>query len=329
MKIKNIIKSGFIFCSMLSFAACNQNIEYISSYYAEGLDSFIYADNNKVIDLANNKQDFILFLYSDCGCGGNTDSVIATFQTFIKETNLVIYAIGASEYKKIPLSLESTFPLYPTSAEKEINDIPLLYFYNDGKLSQTKTYTPDFKSVDKIKNIIFNVVLKNGYYLLNKYEKYTYETYDFYTFNYQNTELLDEKIQSEKVNDLYTWYKCGDCHSLKKYLKNTLNNNWNKLYLFEVDYFRNSDNKETLWDDEINGFPYKYEFSSYRGGKVPAIVSYENGNKIDYIIYHNDVINNNVVQESFFEELIGNSYSEEELETIHQEKIKNYIENME
>ena len=79
---------------------------------------------------------------------------------------------------------------------------------------------------------------------------------------------------------------------------------------------RNNDNKEPLWDDEINGFPYKYEFSSYRGGKVPAIVSYENGNKVDYIIYHNDVINNNVVQESFFEELIGNSYSEEELEQI-------------
>ena len=47
------------------------------------------------------------------------------------------------------------------------------------------------------------------------------------------------------------------------------------------------------------------------------------------IVYHNDIVVNNVIQESFFKELIGKTLSEEEQENYHKDKVLEYLNSME
>lgn len=328
MKFRKSILFVSLLTSTLFTTSCNKKYEKLSSYYHNEISSFIYVDNNELLNLANNKQDFILFLWSDCGCGGPTDSVIQTFNSYIKDTKLIIYAISSTDYQKLPISKSENFPLYPTGIEAS-EKIPSLYFYNDGVLQKQYTYNSDFKSIDGINNIINDNVQKNGLKSLNTLIEYSYDTYTFNKFDYSSTTYLDENINSKNISICYSWNECGDCNSLKKILKSYFENNDKALYYFEVEYFRNQNNKETLWDDENNGFPYLYGFSSYRGGKVPTIVSYANGKVKDMIVYHNDIVVNNVIQESFFKELIGKTLSEEEQENYHKDKVLEYLNSME
>ena len=87
------------------------------------------------------------------------------------------------------------------------------------------------------------------------------------------------------------------------------------LYEYEVDYIRSKRNEDGSFNlDEFISFANEKEFSSYRGGKVPTIVTYENGKKIDMIVFSNDVIeekdNGYYVKESFFDSLVNKQNSD-------------------
>ena len=83
--------------------------------------------------------------------------------------------------------------------------------------------------------------------------------------------------------------------------------------------------KKENWDNWIN-FATKYGFVSYRDGKVPVLINYESGNATDLLVYHNDVIKDGVVEVSFFDDLIGQSLSDNELIKIHNERTIEFLD---
>ena len=78
------------------------------------------------------------------------------------------------------------------------------------------------------------------------------------------------------------------------------------------------------WDNWIN-FTSKYGFNEYRNGRVPALIYYENGEVKDYLIYRNDVVEENLITQSFYEELIGQSKTDEELMSYHNQKALEFL----
>lgn len=303
-----------------------ENNHKILSYFHEDLTSLIYVNQNEVKTLASNQEDFILFVFSDCGCGGHGDSVFSTLKTYISETHRLIYAIGDTDYKKLDVTLSDTFPLYPTNQMDEINKIPAFYFYHGGKLTYERYYEESLLTVKGITSLMNDYMTPYGMNIINDIVPYTFKGYDFFKFNEETTTKLDQKIQGNNTI-YYSWKQCGDCRSLKGILRDYYLDHNTLLYMYEVDYFRNSDNKETLWDNE-EGFPYQYQFANYRGGKVPSLVTYENGLKKDMIVYHNDVVNDGTIETSFFNELVGQKLSAEEQENYHKEKVLEYLSSL-
>lgn len=324
------MKKSIIFTipCLIFFSSCSNESENekILSYFHEDLTSFVYTNDQELKLLSTNKEDFILFVFSDCGCGGHTDSVFTTMQKYISETHRLIYAIGDTDYKQLPISLSETFPLYPQNATEEIETMPALYFYKNGQRIFSQNYNESMLQLDTLSTIIENKTTPHGLYLLNDLDSYTYKGYDFFKIKENSTSLLDEKISQNECSILYSWKSCGDCYSLKQILSSYYLEQQTKLYFFEVNYYRNGENKATLWD---NGFPVKYQFSDYRGGKVPSIVHYKDSQRISFLVYHNDVVTDGIVTESFFEELIGSQKTEEEREQYHQEKVVEYLKDLE
>lgn len=321
---KKVISSLFFFCSLISFSSCNSKENHkILSCYHDNIDSFIYVDENELQDLHKTNEDFILFVYSDCGCGGHTDDVIKAFQEYIKNYKQIIYAIGEDDYLKLPISLDKYFPKYPSSIKETSKIMPSLYFYNDGELINKVTYSEKFKKTNEIKKILNKYSTSNGIWYLNDLVEISHKDVLFYKFDLQTTILLDNSI-TNNISVLFTWKSCSDCLSFKTYLNDLYQEFEKKLYVFEVDYFRNSSNKQAFWDEK-GGFPDKYQFSSYRGGKVPVIVTYSNGEKQSMCVYRNDVIEDGIIKESFYEELVSKALTQDEIDKFESEKMLNYI----
>ncbi len=312
------------------FYSCSSespNDSKIIPIFNEQINSLVYVDNNDLIEMSKNNQDYILLLFSDCGCGGNQDSVLSTFTEYVKETKMIINVIPSSIYKKLPISLEDTYPLYPENALDELDQIPALMFYKDGKLIKKIKYTDEFKSKEKINKIIYQNVIQNGLYSLNNYLEYEYsKSYKFVRIDEANVNLLDEKIKGT-ASVYYTWKQCGDCFKFKHVLQDYLIEKPLPLYVFEVNHFRCQQNKQELWEKE-NSFPYKYQFNEYREGKLPSVVTYANSEKMSYIVPFNDVIIDNVITESFFDELVGKNITEQELYNYHIKYLYEYFDSL-
>lgn len=320
-----IIKNVFLFASMLTFSACSSsNKEKILSTYHENINSFIYVDETEVQEMQKNSLDYILFVYSDCGCSTSTENIIATFQEYIERTNLIIYAIGEDDYVELPTSLSQYFPIYP-DLNQATKEMPSLYFYKKGNLIHQVKNNDDFLKVDKIQKIMDKYTYQNGMYSLNAITSYTHKDINFYKFDYEDTTLLNDVVSIDNSTVLYTWDQCGDCLAFKDVLRELYKNTYKtKLYSFEVSYFRNSTNKETLWDAS-DGFPYKYDFSSYLNGKVPTLITYKDGKKKDMYVFRNDIIENNIITTSFYEELIYKTMTQEEIDEYESQQILAYL----
>ena len=78
------------------------------------------------------------------------------------------------------------------------------------------------------------------------------------------------------------------------------------------------------WENWVN-FTRKYGFNEYRYGRFPALIYYEAGEVKDYIIYRNDVIEENIITQSFYDELIGQSKTDEELLSYHNQKALEFL----
>ena len=298
--------------------------EMLFSYFQEKLDTLVYVDSSELMTLHNNEEDFILFLFSDCGCSDQNDNALATIKSYVNKTHRLIYTIANSDYQKLEIKYQDTFPIYPSDSYEELHTIPALFFYKHGQLIKKQYYDDFMLKVDSLGDFINKYANENGVNLINDVTPYSYKGYYFVKFKEETTTLLNDKIKGHNTI-YYSWKECLDCFSFKNILCDYYKENNLKLYMYEVHHFRNSENKETLWDDEENGFPYKYQFASYRGGKVPALVTYDNSKKENMLIYHNDVIENGVITESFFSELIGKTLSEEEREEFHKNKVLEYL----
>ncbi len=309
-------------CSLTFFSCSQKKNEKILKTYHEQIDSFIYADDKELIDLHNNSQDFILFLYSDCGCGGNSEIAISSFKDYIKENKTIIYATGEEDYLNLPLSLSDVFPKYPSEIKEKAKKIPSLYFYKDGNLIKSVSYSSKFNSSVDIAKIIDQYTYSNGKYCLNDLSEFKHKDEIFYKFDYENTIYLNSTINTKNACIYFYWKACSDCFSFKTYERKLFENYDSKLYYFDVNYFIT--NRDEHWYKE-NSFPFKYQFSEYRGGKVPSIVNFVSGKKESFIVYHNDVKVDNVITESFFEELISQNLSEKEINDYEGNKVIEYI----
>ena len=111
-------------------------------------------------------------------------------------------------------------------------------------------------------------------------------------------------------------------------------NSQNKIYSFEVSYFRDDYSNSP---DLYNQFTLKYQFDNYRGGKVPSIVTYENNKKVNMHVYFNDEFEKQeddsyIIKNSYIPELINTTYSSgkemyNKLVKIHKEKAIEYLDN--
>ncbi len=324
MRKKAALLSILLFSSFSFLIGCKNNkVEKILLDKHYNIDSMIYIDNNDLLSMHNKNQDFVLFVYSDCGCGGHTDLVISSLQEYIKESNSLIYSIESKDYKKLPISLEKDFPLWPSDLIEETKVLPWLNFYKDGKLTKKVNYEQKMETIDGLNNIISKYAYTNGKVCLNTISPYTHINFNFYKFDFSSTSLLDEVIKENPIIE-YTWKECSDCFAFKKYERELFENFDKKLYYFEVDYFRCNENKDELWE-QTNAFPYKYQFASYRGGKVPCFINYINGIKDEMSIFRNDVIKNGIIEESFYEELINKKMDRDELDKFESSKVLNHI----
>lgn len=325
MKKLLLLTLPFIFLS----TSCEKKDDFpkIFSYYQEKLETPVYIDNNELMTLYENSEDFILYLFSDCGCSQNSDTVLSTLKSYIKTSHRLIYAIGNTDYQKLEIKYQDNFPLYPSLSYEELEKIPALYFYKQGKLVKEQYFSQFMLDKDSLGSYIEDHSITYGVNVANDVTPYSYKGYYFVKMNEEGTTLLNGKVEGNSTI-LFSWKECNDCFSLKSILSEYLMETEIKLYIYEVHHFRNGENKSTLWDDKENGFPYKYQFDSYRGGKVPSFVTYSNKKKVNMLVYHNDVVENGVVKESFFEELIGKKLSEEEREEYHKNKVIEYLNDL-
>lgn len=272
-------------------------------------------DANKLKELVINEESFILAILLN-GC-----SACATFKEnvaneYIEETSATIYSIDS-----LLLDQSESYNNKPT-----YKVAPSILIYKNGKMVDSTSYSSDnkvFKELDAFKDFI-----------------------DQYTIEPRLIELsenkADEKLSNKESFVLYVgWYRCGDCQILnEKVVTNYLMENDKKVYYLESDKYRSVKpteepilSKEPTedellakenWDNWIN-FTSKYGFNEYRNGRVPALIYYENGEVKDYLIYRNDVVEENLITQSFYEELIGQSKTDEELMSYHNQKALEFL----
>lgn len=318
-KNKLLINLFSISLLTLSLCSCSKNDNRILSRRIKGIDSFIYISDQELLDLLKHKQDFILVVGED-GCS-SCEYIKTPFYSYIKKYESIVYWIE--------------YPLYQKACDKKE------YNLNTNVLSSTVLIFDDgiekihidydssiYFSKDKLDYTLSKYISPKGVYDINDYESYKYnEEVVMYKQDLETRDKLNQLIkQGKKVNILYSWKDCGDCKEFKNLFLNDFMKNHNiELYEYEVDSIRSKRKEDGSYDlDEFTVFATEMEFSSYRGGKVPTIVTYENGKKTDMIVYSNDVIeekdNKYVVTTSFHQSLINKESNDKQ--TLHNELIK-------
>ena len=285
--------------SLLTFSSCsNKSSIHLEQSYK--VDSFIYIDSNELLNVISSKKDFALMLGLK-GCE-SCERVKPIIKEYIKDNNTPFYWIETSEYKKCvsllqddkdyslkPANYSATLVLFDEG--KDIHHIN----YNDKLYSTVSNFT---------KELTKRGVSISGYTMINDFEKIKYMNEEdvMYKKNLSSANNLKELVNNKsKVTILYSWFECPDCILLNDYLDPYMENNKNNLYVFEVSSLREDDQE---WDN----FKKEFEFDSYREGRVPSFVTYENGKKIDMCVFVNDVIEEQngkyVITESFYKDKI-------------------------
>lgn len=328
MKLNKLLVFPLILTLFGTSCSNHKNI-YIDQ--KENIDSFVYVDNSGLTSLINNKQDFVLVV-GENGCS-TCEIIKPVLIDYIKKYEYIIYWIENNIYQKVvdkfvdsdEYSLKANIMsasiiLFDNGITKEVIEYDENLYYSDSKLELT----------------LENKINKSNIYSLNTLEKFQYsKAYSMYRYDYSSTTDLDNKIKEDKSSILYSWGPCPDCMRIKDEVLNEYMPSSNKkIYSFEVSHFRNdySTNPE-LFDE----FASKYQFNDYRGGKVPSIVTYNNGSKVNMHVYFNDEFEKQndgsyLIKNSYIPELINTSYSSgenmyKELMKIHKEKTIEYLDN--
>lgn len=314
--MKKIIKIFLSIILLFSISSCdNKKKEKFMIKANEEITELILLSSEELKEKIQWEDSFILLvLISSCSsCELFKQNVI---NPYLANSKATLYNISLFE-----LDTSENFENKPKCKVS-----PSLVIYNKGKIVKTYDYTNNpevFKELNTFEKEIYNYCV----------EPRLIET---------SEELLDVKISNNETFMLYIgWNKCGDCALLSSEILDTyLLENEVKMYYLESDKYRSvkpsqepilSDNptqEELLekqnWDNWIN-FASKYGFVSYRNGKVPVLIYYEAGQIKEFLVYHNDVIENNVVTESFFVDLIGKNVDDSQLISIHNEKTIDFL----
>ena len=328
MKLKKLL----IFPLLITlFGSSCSNKEKIIIEQKENIDSFVYVDDQELSTLITNKQDFVLVV-GENGCF-TCNLIKPIIVEYIKKYDYIIYWVENHNYKNVVDKfsnsddqklkadiMSATILLFDEGITKEVIEYDDNLYYSDAQFELT----------------LENKIKGSNIYSLNKIKSFTYSSnFSMYKFDYSDTEELDNKINSlDKSLVLYSWGPCPDCMRVKDdILDDYMTNKNRKLYTFEVSYFRNDYKNNPKPFDE---FADKYQFSSYRGGKVPSIVNYQNGEKLNMHVYFNDEYQKNEddsysIINSFNPALINTSYQNgkkmiEELREIHKNALITYLD---
>jgi thioredoxin-related protein len=252
-------------------------------------------------------DDFVLYIYTP-GCTGCASFKSIALKPFIKETSAVIYSVTNTLAKK-----------YVSLSNKDAS--PVLVVYKNGKkVAKTGAlYDEDtFASKEGLKSYL------DKYVVISKMQ-------------YISSNDLDALIASNKEVIVYfSWNACGDCAAFKENFLNDylLNNKSSKVfYMLETDEWRSQkqDHPE-IWAE----FTKKYELDSYQGGRIPSLVYYNEGSKVDMAVYLNDVMSMDEegikITGSYYEDapFINKTYKtyeayKEDVLDFHNQKIDDFL----
>lgn len=317
--MKKIIKFIFACLLLISVSSCNNEKFLLKGNISN--ETLVKVDSYTLQGMIENEESFVLVvLLKTCStCESFKENIL---NPYIKETHATIYSIdlieleGFENYKNKPY----------------VKEAPTLLIYNKGKVKDTLKYDEsikEFKDLGKFKDYMNSFIIE---------PKMIEVSEDF----------LDNAITNKETFILYIgWNKCGDCKLLEERVINSFlldkETNTNFYYLESDKYrslkpktkpeFKDDFTEEELinynkdlenWNNWIN-FASKYNFESFRDGRVPTIQYYENGIMEEWIVYNNDLYENDVVVDSFFDELDGKTLSKEELLEIHDKKALEFL----
>ena len=314
--MKRIKKFLMVLLMLFSMSSCNKPVsdKFMLKANIEN-QTLIQLENNSLKEKIINEESFVLVILLN-GCSSCLSFKENVINPFINETKSTIYSIDS-----LLLDQSEQYENKPT-----YKVAPSILIYKKGKLENIKAYKADDKTFSD----------------LDSFKEYLYT----YTIQPKMIELSEQFTDSKIANNdsfiLYVgWYRCGDCISLNdEVITSYLKEKDITIYYLESDKYRsvkpleepilstNPTDEEIIakqnWDNWIN-FTSKYGFNTYRNGRVPSLIYFENGIAKEFIVYRNDVVVENVVVDSYYSELIGTNKSSEELTQYHNQKVIEFL----
>ena len=286
------MKKGLIIFSLLvsifSFSSCSSNKTKIYLEQSNKVDSFIKLESQSLVQLINQNKDFVLTIGS-YGCE-SCEVIKPVIINYIQENKTPFYWIENKDYNQA-VELLKDDPTY--AIRGNIYSASLLLFDNGKDIKYINYDIKMYSSNNAFNNKMKNYLDKSGIYNINDYEQTYYLDnstimYEKKGSNQMSSNNLDELIASnEKVTIVYSWEICPDCVLLyNDFLKEYMEiNNSKKIYIYDVSAI-----KESSELDAWTNFVTKYSLPSYKGGKVPSIVTYQNNEVVDSCVFVNDTI---------------------------------------
>ena len=327
MKFKKLLIFPLIL-TLFGTSCSNKNKIIIEQ--KENIDSFVYLNNDELTSLIKNKQDFVLVV-GENGCL-TCETIKPVIIDYIKKYEYVIYWIENNIYQTV---VDKFVTSEDQALKANIMSASILLF-NDGVTKEVIEYNENlYFSENKFELTLEDKITGSHLYSLNTLDTFEYsKKTTMYKMNLESTTDLDNKIASkEDVLVLFSWAPCPDCSRIKQDVLNEyMTNKDKKLYIFEVAHYRQDlTNNPELYEQ----FATKYQFDSYRGGKVPTIAKYNESKLVNMHVYFNDEFEKQedgsyLIKNSFIPRLINSSYQNgskmiEELKQIHKEETIAYL----
>ena len=328
MKFKKLLIFPLIL-TLFGTSCSNKNKIIIEQ--KENIDSFVYLNNDELTSLIKNKQDFVLVV-GENGCL-TCETIKPVIIDYIKKYEYVIYWIENNIYQTV---VDKFVTSEDQALKANIMSASILLF-NDGVTKEVIEYNENlYFSENKFELTLEDKITGSHLYSLNTLDTFEYsKKTTMYKMNLESTTDLDNKIASkEDVLVLFSWAPCPDCSRIKQDVLNEyMANKDKKLYIFEVAHYRQDlTNNPELYEQ----FATKYQFDSYRGGKVPTIAKYNESKLVNMHVYFNDEFEKQedgsyLIKNSFIPRLVNSSYQNgskmiEELKQIHKEETIAYLD---
>lgn len=345
MNLSIIHKVLFVFASFFMLSGCQKKNSNAFSPIdkdgkivmkkKEGIDSFVYIQTDSQLNSIA-RYDDAMIVVSQQGCQycdsllyslrGNKDENGVFSNGYIYRHTALVYLVDFQTYYTCYQSKDnrsgSYAKLYP-----EIKGTPVILFYRDGRLVNSRTghfydVTPDKVNrqddegnLKRTESILSKYLIDLDYYSLNTLKRVTNSasTYAVYyeedrdeiedTLGF-NTEALDKKLQEnpDELIIIFSWRRCIDCTFFRHHVTEPfLQKNGGKLYFYETDGYslkkrseigEEKDKGERLWK-ELCGKYHLDDIPGYsntygKTGAVPAIIRYNKGGTHKTLTFRND-----------------------------------------